>query len=143
MKEAREAYSNLVARWPTSALEEAARARVKDLDRPETKQFYDWFDKQNPGKSMLGTPGKPGEKPAFNLDTLDPHSKSLFPDDHNHDGHTHDGHAHPDLPDMPADDAPADDGGSADEPAAQGEPSTGAAEPNATDKAKPQPAVEK
>ncbi len=86
LKEAGDAYSRLVKQWPHSALEETARRRAKDLERPETKEFYDWFDKQSPGKSLLGEPGKPGEKPAFDLDILDlPKTKPLFPDDRKSD----------------------------------------------------------
>ena len=105
LKEARESYSAIVSRWPTNALAEVAQARIKDLDNSDTKEFYDWFRKQNPGKSMLDQPGKPGEKPNFDLNTLNPHSKSPFPDEHEHDG--------PALPDdgqTPADDkAPAEE----------------------------------
>ena len=49
----------------------AARQRADDLERQDTKQFYDWFDKQEPGKKMAQEPGKPGEKPAFDIGTID------------------------------------------------------------------------
>ncbi len=46
------------------------RRRAEDLERQDTKQFYDWFEKQNPGKTMAKEPGTPGEKPAFDLGTV-------------------------------------------------------------------------
>ncbi len=79
VKLARESYATIVTRWPTNALADVAQTRVKDLEKTETQEFYDWFKQQNPGKSLLDVPGKPGEKPDFDLNTLGPDSKSIFP----------------------------------------------------------------
>jgi len=126
LKEAGDAYAALVKKWPSSALEQVARKRADDLNRQDTKQFYDWFDKQNPGTSMLKEPGKPGEKPGFDLDILDmPKTKSLFPDDRKVDEP-----GQPELPETPAD-SPSSDESPATAPDSKGE---APAEPDASGK---------
>ncbi len=66
LKQAEEEYGRLVAKWPGTPLATAAEARTKDLQRHETKEFYDWFAKQDirkrrparcgPGHARLPSP---------------------------------------------------------------------------------------
>lgn len=70
LDEARDKYRELVERFPDGAYTEQARQRLTDLEKPTTKRFYDWFAQQTPKpKPILGA-GTPGEKPAFDSDTL-------------------------------------------------------------------------
>jgi hypothetical protein len=67
---ARKQYASIPVKWPGSPFEAAAQQRAKDLDRRDTKEFYDWFVKQEPGKTMAKEPGVPGMKLPFDLDTI-------------------------------------------------------------------------
>jgi tetratricopeptide (TPR) repeat protein len=69
---ARRQYQTLLDRWPNGAFSSLAKARLADLDRKATKEFYDWFAKQAPKVTPPKGPGIPGEKPDFDL--------SKFPD---------------------------------------------------------------
>lgn len=54
---AREAYQAIIDRWPESALAEASKSRLDDLNRDSTKRFYDWFAQQSPSPITTGGPG--------------------------------------------------------------------------------------
>jgi hypothetical protein len=78
VSEAKELYQSIVTRWAHCPFSEIAEQRAKDLGRTETKEFYDWFRKQEFGKKFIN---KPGEKPAFDLNSLGtPDSGAAFPD---------------------------------------------------------------
>ena len=70
LDDAREQYRALVARWPNGAFTALAQERLDDLDRRGTKDFYDWFARQSPRPKSPTGPGKPGEKPSFDLGNL-------------------------------------------------------------------------
>jgi len=72
IEKAREEYTDIAARWPGGPFEVTAQQRAKDLGRRDTKQFYDWFAKQEPAKKMSGELGMPGVKPPFDANTLQP-----------------------------------------------------------------------
>ena len=59
------------SKWPDSPYAAPAEARAKDLDRPATKTFYDWFAKYEPPRPMAKEPGTPGVRPDFMKDPLD------------------------------------------------------------------------
>jgi hypothetical protein len=54
-----------------------ARARLTDLDRSSTKQFYDWFAKQDPRPAPIDGPGTPGERPPFDLNSMPLNSETF------------------------------------------------------------------
>lgn len=54
---AREAYQAIIDRWPESALAEASKSRLDDIERDSTKRFYDWFAQQSPSPITSGGPG--------------------------------------------------------------------------------------
>jgi hypothetical protein len=70
LKQAEEEYGRLVAKWPGTPLATAAEARSKDLQRHETKEFYDWFAKQDIRKRVQSGPGTPGFRAPFDFGTL-------------------------------------------------------------------------
>jgi hypothetical protein len=72
LAKARDEYRSLVKRWPDSPYAAPAKARADDLDRAETKQFYDWFAKYEKPRTMSNQPGTPGARPDFLKDPLDP-----------------------------------------------------------------------
>lgn len=60
LDEARKVYRDLVDvnKWPDALFAEQAQARLDDLDRPQTKEFYDWFASQDPKPSIEGSRGE-------------------------------------------------------------------------------------
>lgn len=70
LDEAREQYRALIERWPDGAFTALAQERLDDLDRKGTKDFYDWFARQSPKPKTPKGPGKPGERPPFDLGNL-------------------------------------------------------------------------
>lgn len=62
---ARASYEKLVKDWPDGPFKSAAEARLKDLERADTKDFYDWFAKYEPPKPLSKEPGTPGARPDF------------------------------------------------------------------------------
>jgi hypothetical protein len=68
---AREDYRSIATKWPNSPFAAPAEARAKDLDRLETKDFYDWFAKYEPPRPMSKEPGIPGVRPEFMKDPLE------------------------------------------------------------------------
>lgn len=74
---ARKHYRALLERWPNGAFSALAKARLDDLERKSTKDFYDWFAKQSTETKAKPSRG-PGEKPAFDFgnlpdDSFEPH----------------------------------------------------------------------
>jgi tetratricopeptide (TPR) repeat protein len=70
LKQAEEEYGRIVAKWPGTPLAQAAEARSKDLQRHETKEFYDWFAKQDIRKRVQPGPGTPGFRAPFDFGSL-------------------------------------------------------------------------
>jgi hypothetical protein len=70
IKKAEDEYRAIVDKWPDTPVALAADRRAKDLNRMETREFYDWFAKQDIGKRISPHPGMPGLKSPFNLDML-------------------------------------------------------------------------
>jgi hypothetical protein len=77
LAKASEEYRSIAERWPDSPYAAPALERAKDLDRAETKQFYDWFAKYEPPRPMSNEPGTPGARPDFLKDPLEPGSLKL------------------------------------------------------------------
>jgi tetratricopeptide (TPR) repeat protein len=69
LEPARKHYQALLERWPNGAFSALAKARVDDLERKSTKDFYDWFAKQST-QTKPKPLGGPGEKPAFDFGNL-------------------------------------------------------------------------
>ncbi|MFH1266846.1 MAG: hypothetical protein ABIK89_14045, partial [Planctomycetota bacterium] len=65
-----ETYEDLVAKWPQGAYCELATRRLEELQRQDTKEFYDQFAKFEPRPPLADGPGGPGQGPAFDLDNL-------------------------------------------------------------------------
>jgi tetratricopeptide (TPR) repeat protein len=75
LDKARTDYQNLVKDYPDSGLVESARIHLSQLSQPATKEFYDWFAKQDPRPPAADKePGIPGVKPSFDF------SEPLSPD---------------------------------------------------------------
>jgi len=70
IKKAADEYQAISTKWPDSPIALAADQRTKDLKRMQTKEFYDWFAKQDIGKRIAPHSGMPGLKSPFNLDIL-------------------------------------------------------------------------
>ncbi len=65
---ARTDYERLVKEYPDSALTDPARTHLARLNTTATKEFYDWFAKQDPRPpAPEKEPGTPGQKPLFDL----------------------------------------------------------------------------
>ncbi|MFH1264987.1 MAG: hypothetical protein ABIK89_04625, partial [Planctomycetota bacterium] len=60
-------YEELVAKWPQGAYCALAMRRLEELERLDTKDFYDKFAKFEPRPPLAGGPG---QGPAFDLDNL-------------------------------------------------------------------------
>ena len=70
IKKAEEEYQAIASKWHDTPVAIDAEQRLKDLQRPETKEFYEWFAKQDIGRRISPNPGKPGLKSPFNLNLL-------------------------------------------------------------------------
>ena len=68
LKKAEAEYQAIATKWPDTPFAVAADKRAKDLKRPETKEFYDWFAKQDVGKR--NSPRTPSLQLPFNMDNL-------------------------------------------------------------------------
>jgi hypothetical protein len=68
---ARKEYESIATNWPDSPFAAAATARAKDLERLDTKNFYDWFVRYEPPRPMAREPGQPGARPDFLNDPLE------------------------------------------------------------------------
>jgi tetratricopeptide (TPR) repeat protein len=65
---ARGDYERMLKEYPDSSLTEPARAHLARLNSMGTKEFYDWFAKQDPRPpAPEKEPGTPGQKPLFDF----------------------------------------------------------------------------
>lgn len=65
---ARADFEKLKKEYPSSSLKEEAERHLANLGKQSTKEFYDWFAKQDPRPlDMRREPGQPGQKPGFDL----------------------------------------------------------------------------
>lgn len=65
---ARADYEKLLKDYPSGSLAASAKNRLQTLSKQSTKEFYDWFAKQDPQPlSIQREPGSPGQKPIFDL----------------------------------------------------------------------------
>ena len=71
LDKARTEYLSIAKQWPDSVFAGTATARAEDLDRPATKEFYDWVAKYEPPRPLSGEPGLPGVRPEFLKDSLE------------------------------------------------------------------------
>ena len=83
IRKAEEEYQAIASKWHDTPIAIAAEKRSKDLQRPETKEFYDWFARQDIGRRISPNPSNPGLKSPFNLDLLpdSPDSPATSPAD--------------------------------------------------------------
>jgi len=70
LEKAIDRYNQVSTRWPDGAYAAAATRRSEDLQRESTKEFYDQFAKFEPRPLFSDEPGVPGQRPAFDLDSL-------------------------------------------------------------------------
>jgi hypothetical protein len=70
IKKAEEEYQAITTKWPDTPYALAAKSRATDLKRHETKEFYDWFDKQDIRKRVSPDATGPGGKLPFEIQTL-------------------------------------------------------------------------
>ena len=82
LDEARKEYKRLIDRFPKGVFAGVAQKRLDDLDRPATKEFYDWFAEQTPLRRPSGLDGftPNGERSPF----ITPGNDSGMPDDDIH-----------------------------------------------------------
>lgn len=76
LDKARTQYETVEKNWPGGAFSTQAKQRLNDLNKPATKQFYDWFAKQEPRKKPATGSGlslPTGDKPAFDASKLEEH----------------------------------------------------------------------
>ena len=109
LNKARDDYKKLVEDWPQGVYAEAAKERLKDLERRSTKEFYDWFAKHEPPAKT----GLSGKRPDFLENSLDQDIKLPSAiDDLKLDGPALEGEKKSDdleLPDEPSLDIKGDD----------------------------------
>jgi hypothetical protein len=72
LNEARDEYGRLIKNYPNSLYVSEARQRLAALDREETRDFYDWFARQDlkPPAEQRAAGLPPGKKPSFDLKNL-------------------------------------------------------------------------
>ena len=73
-----QAYEEVVRKWPDGAYASTASRRLEDLNREETKAFYDKFAAFDPQPAPSGGPSVPGSPPSFDSESLP--SEASFPD---------------------------------------------------------------
>ncbi len=81
LKEATDNYQKVTADWPQGAYTATAQRRLEDLKDPKTKAFYDKSAKYDPKPAFTDEPGMPGERPAFDLDSLPSDAPAATPSD--------------------------------------------------------------
>jgi tetratricopeptide (TPR) repeat protein len=65
---ARSDYEKVIKQFSDSSLADPARSHLARLNQMSTKEFYDWFAKQDPRPPVPEKePGTPGQKPLFDL----------------------------------------------------------------------------
>jgi len=77
LQKAREEYETVVTGWPNGIYSGMAKQRIEDLKQPATKEFYDKFAKFDPKPQFADEPGTPGQRPAFDLNSLPEKTKAL------------------------------------------------------------------
>ena len=77
IKQAEQLYKDVVAKWPEGAYAVASQQRVKDLERPTTKHFYDKFRNFDPKPSFSA---EPGERPPFDLNSVPDDGSAYLPE---------------------------------------------------------------
>jgi tetratricopeptide (TPR) repeat protein len=70
LDEAVNAYQNVVKEWPNGTYADAAARRLADLQRPETKEFYDEFARFDPKPAYANEPGMPSKSSLSKPDSL-------------------------------------------------------------------------
>ncbi len=70
LAKAQELYERLASRWPQGVYADLAKERLRDVQDQSTKEFSDWFARYDPKPPASQGPGRPGERPDFNLDNL-------------------------------------------------------------------------
>ena len=58
LADAEDNYQQIIDKWPGTALARTAGKRLAFLQRPSTREFYDWFVRQKPPPLASGTPGQ-------------------------------------------------------------------------------------
>jgi hypothetical protein len=81
IKQAEEEYQTIASKWPDTPFADAATARAKDLQRHETKIFYDWFERQDVRHRMTPQSGTPGFNVPFDMNSLPGSSSTSRPSD--------------------------------------------------------------
>ncbi len=81
LSKAIESYQKVASDWPEGAYTATAQRRLEDLKDPKTKAFYDKFAKYDPKPAFANEPGMPGERPAFDLDSLPDDAPAATPSD--------------------------------------------------------------
>lgn len=72
LSKAQAQYEAVVANWPDGAYSTQAKQRLADLEKASTKQFYDWFAKQEP-KRKTPDADVMGDKPPFEASKIEEH----------------------------------------------------------------------
>ena len=72
LSKAKAQYEAVVANWPDGAYSTQAKQRLADLEKASTKQFYDWFAKQEP-KRKTPDADATGGKPPFDASKIEEH----------------------------------------------------------------------
>ncbi len=82
LDDALEAYKSFTQKYPNSIYKDIIEARVKELSKPESKDFYAWFSKLNPKPEDRRNPrdGLPSGHPDINAPiTLPQIPEELYP----------------------------------------------------------------
>ncbi len=69
LKSAENYYKEVVGKWPGTVFATTATARLKDIERGTTKDFYDWLARKEADVPKNDGPGIPGLRPS-GLDSL-------------------------------------------------------------------------
>ena len=74
-------YRNIISLWPDTSVAKSAAERLAFLEQPSTRQFYDWFVKQEPPKPRQPAtiPDVPGVIPSSSPFSVTPPESSAVP----------------------------------------------------------------
>jgi hypothetical protein len=72
LSNARLEYDALIARYPNDVWVDEAKRRSADLERQSTRDFYDWFARQDVKPTPTEDASIPGHKPKFDMRSLPP-----------------------------------------------------------------------
>jgi len=70
LAEAAEEYEKLVKNWPDGAFAEKARRRLERINSGAAPEVYEMLAAYDPRPAFTDEPGTPGQRPAFDIDTL-------------------------------------------------------------------------